>query len=225
MAANPYTVPALPVTITAANNVINVYYVKDESQTKELSYTVEYYLDGVFKETQTVTKTVWINAVVLAVDTLDANRYVGYVLDSTVPAVWPTVTAAGSVFKAYYAKENTDETITLTNISWNNGNGNGNGGGINQFSVNGTTLKSNTNYMTPANFDGAIKKAPQNGVTAIYTVDDIVTKNSGYEKVYYVRVALFDSMNGIWKVYAGTATVDNPGGNNNNQQAVLTRIF
>ncbi|MDR0492997.1 MAG: VWA domain-containing protein, partial [Nitrososphaerota archaeon] len=53
----------LPLIISAnvADNVIKVFYVKDDSQTKELSYEVAYYLDGVFKETVTVTKTVWIN--------------------------------------------------------------------------------------------------------------------------------------------------------------------
>ena len=36
----------LPLTIGVENNIINVYYVTDENQTKELSYTVEYYKDG-----------------------------------------------------------------------------------------------------------------------------------------------------------------------------------
>jgi hypothetical protein len=45
------------------------------------------------------------------------------------------------------------------------------------------------------------------------------------QEVYYIRVALFDSATGVWKIYDGTASVNNPGGNNKDQQVVLTRIF
>ena len=123
--------------------------------------------------------------------------------------------------------ENKDtEKITLTGLSWNNGNGNGNGEGINRFTVNGITLKNNKNYVTPANFDVLVTKAPgKNDETAIYTVTErTVTDNNGkYVKVYDIKVALYND--GAWKGYGGTITVDNPGGNNANQQVDLERIF
>jgi len=118
------------------------------------------------------------------------------------------------------------ETITLTGLSWNNGNGNGNGAGINQFTVNGITLKNNKNHVTPANFEILIKRTPgRNDVTAIYTVTErtVSLSNGKYQKVYDIKVALYG--NGSWKGYRGTITVDNPGGNNKNQQVVLERYF
>jgi hypothetical protein len=118
------------------------------------------------------------------------------------------------------------EKLTLSGLSWNNGNGNGNGGEINQFTVNGVTLKNNKNYITPANFETTITKAPsKNGATAIYTVTEKTTTNSNgtYVKVYDIKVALYQD--DAWKGYSGTISVDNPGGNNKNQQTDLTRTF
>ena len=115
----------------------------------------------------------------------------------------------------------TVETITLSALNWNNGNG----AGINSFDVNGVTLKHNKNYTLPANFDAIIAKTPdKNDNTAIFTVTErTVTNNGKYEKVYDVRVALYED--GQWKVYGGTITVDNPGGNNKNQKIELERIL
>ncbi|MDR0373311.1 MAG: hypothetical protein LBI79_07145 [Nitrososphaerota archaeon] len=142
---------------------------------------------------------------------------------TVLPTRCPICGASGDTFVIYSA----DEKITLTGLNWNNGNGNGNGGGINQFSVNGVTLKSNKNYVTPANFDVTIAKTSlgKNDNTEIYTVTDItVTSNDGtFVKVYDIKVALYQ--NGTWKGYSGSITVDNPGGNNKNQQTDLTRIF
>ncbi|MCL2135685.1 MAG: hypothetical protein FWH37_09125 [Candidatus Bathyarchaeota archaeon] len=118
------------------------------------------------------------------------------------------------------------ETITITSINWNNGNGNGNDGGINQLTVDGVTLKSNKNYVEPTNFDTAIEKTilDINCITAIYTVTEKTVNNDNgiYEKVYGVKVALFED--GTWKVYEGQITVDNHGGNNKTQQAELLKI-
>ena len=118
------------------------------------------------------------------------------------------------------------ETITLTKLNWKNGNGCGNGAGINSFKVDGITLKNNKNYVTPAQFDVLVTKAPcKNGETAIYTVTErtVTDANGKYRKVYDVKVALYK--NGVWKGYGGVITVDNPGGNNANQQIELERIF
>ena len=51
---------AIPATI-AGGGEIKVYYVKDESQTKTLSYTVEYYQDGTMESEDEITAVVWIN--------------------------------------------------------------------------------------------------------------------------------------------------------------------
>ena len=114
------------------------------------------------------------------------------------------------------------EMITLTNLSWNNGNN----GGINSFTVNGIKLKNGKNYVPPASFNALIAKTPgKNDETAIYTVTErTVSQNNGkYLKVYDVKVALYAG--GIWKGYSGTISVDNPGGNNANQQVDLKRYF
>ena len=51
-------VETLPLTITTGENKIKVFYVTDDSQTKELSYTVEYYKDGVLEDTDVEKMTV-----------------------------------------------------------------------------------------------------------------------------------------------------------------------
>ena len=70
----------LPLTITEneETNVIKVYYIKDESQTKDLSYTVEYYKDDVKVEEETVTETVWVNEKdeLKVTTTIDNNKYI-----------------------------------------------------------------------------------------------------------------------------------------------------
>ena len=114
------------------------------------------------------------------------------------------------------------EIITLTKLSWNNGNN----GGINSFTVNGISLKNGKNYVPPANFDALVTKTPgKNDETAIYTVTErTISENNGkYLKVYDLKVALY--IGGVWKGYCGTISVDNPGGNNANQQVDLERYF
>ena len=103
----------LPLTITtdASKNVIKVYYVKDSSQTKNVTYTVKYFKDGaeVTADKQTETKTVWVNAPSelevnkTAINTTD--KYVGYKLDSAATGEIPTVVADGTVINVYYVKD------------------------------------------------------------------------------------------------------------------------
>ena len=114
------------------------------------------------------------------------------------------------------------EKITLTELCWNNGTC----GGINRFTVNGITLKSSKNYVLPTCFDVLITKTPgKKDETAIYTVIERIVKQSNgcYIKIYEIKVALYSD--GVWKVYSGAITVDNKGGNNNNQQIDLERIL
>ena len=132
-------------TVVADGTVINVYYVKDELQTKEVTYTVKYFRDGVevTADKQTVTKRIWINAPLevevnkTAINTTD--KYVGYKLDSAATGEIPAVVASGTVINVYYVKdasqtkdvtytikyykdgeEQTEDTITVTKKVWVN---------------------------------------------------------------------------------------------------------
>ena len=107
----------LPLTIGVENNIINVYYVTDNTQTKELSYTVEYYKDGkkVENDTQKVTET----KQVLESDTLTVkkgeinvtNKYVGYKFEKTNPETIPNSIEDKGVIKVYYVKDMFEYTI------------------------------------------------------------------------------------------------------------------
>ena len=132
-------------TVVADGTVINVYYVKDELQTKEVTYTVKYFKDGVevTADKQTVTKRIWINDPLevevnkTAINTTD--KYVGYKLDSAATGEIPAVVASGTVINVYYVKdasqtkdvtytikyykdgeEQTEDTITVTKKVWVN---------------------------------------------------------------------------------------------------------
>ena len=133
------------------------------------------------------------------------------------------------------------EITVASGLNWNNGtvnNGNGaNGGGLIQFTVDGFTFKNNKNYVTPANFAAAIATNNKPSNTDIYTVTERATSKLGdkkadkytapitgkYTKIYYVQVAMY--RNGEWKIYEGTITVDNPGGNNDKQKVDIFRIY
>ena len=102
------TEPAeLPETIKNGGT-IKVYYVKDDSQTKELSYTVEYYKDDVKDEdaTKIVSQKVWINdpdtLTVNAAEIAPKDKYVGYELEKTEPAELPETIKNGGTIKVYY---------------------------------------------------------------------------------------------------------------------------
>ena len=107
----------LPLTIGVENNIINVYYVTDNTQTKELSYTVEYYKDGkkVDNDTQVVKQT----KQVLESDTLTVkkseinvtNKYVGYKFEKTNPETIPNSINDKGVIKVYYVKDMFEYTI------------------------------------------------------------------------------------------------------------------
>ena len=115
-----------PATVPATINdkgVIKVYYVKDASQTKTLSYTVEYYKDGVLAATDTETATVWVNNP----DTLTVNKskinttdkFYGYEFEKTVPAEIPTSVVTGAVIKVFYKASNASLTVTKTVLNNN----------------------------------------------------------------------------------------------------------
>ena len=90
------------------DGTIKVYYVKDDSQTKELSYTVEYYKDDVKDEdaTKIVSQKVWINdpdtLTVNAAEIAPKDKYVGYELEKTEPAEIPETIENKGTIKVYY---------------------------------------------------------------------------------------------------------------------------
>ena len=105
----------LPATVSDGDTIY-VIYVKDDSQTKTLSYTVEYYKDNVLAETDTVTETVWINDTEVPVDESKintTNKYEGYTFDKTDPATIPATIENDGVIKVYYTK---DKVYTITII-------------------------------------------------------------------------------------------------------------
>ena len=107
----------LPLTIGVENNIINVYYVTDNTQTKELSYTVEYYKDG--KKVENDTQVVKQTKQVLESDTLTVkkseinvtNKYVGYKFEKTNPETIPNSINDKGVIKVYYVKDMFEYTI------------------------------------------------------------------------------------------------------------------
>lgn len=96
---------------SSEENVIKVYYVTDENQTKELSYTVEYYKDG--KKVENDTQVVKQTKQVLESDTLTVkkseinvtNKYVGYKFVKTNPELIPEVIKNKGVIDVYYEKD------------------------------------------------------------------------------------------------------------------------
>ena len=115
------------------------------------------------------------------------------------------------------------EKITLTGLCWAYGIC----GGINSFTVEGITLQSSKNYVMPGFFDMMVKMSPTctYSATAIYTVIErmVCVDNHKYVKVYDLKVAFY--IDGVWKVYGGAITVDNPFGSHMVQQVDLERIF
>ena len=106
-------VEGLPLTIATdeSKNVIRVYYVKDESQKKNVTYTVKYFKDGteVTEDQQTKTDTVWVNASSnMTVDKTAINttdKYVGYKLDTSATGTIPDTVTDGDVINVYYVKD------------------------------------------------------------------------------------------------------------------------
>ncbi|MCM1561091.1 MAG: InlB B-repeat-containing protein [Butyrivibrio sp.] len=100
------------ITIDVDDNVVNFYYTRDESQTKDLSYTVEYYKDNVKTDTVKDTQTVQV----LQPDTLPvthtapSNKYDGYKLekikvnDGEAQDTMPITVTNGDVIRVYYVK-------------------------------------------------------------------------------------------------------------------------
>ena len=112
-------VEGIPLTITEdeSTNLIKVYYIIDDENTIEISYTVEYYRDNtlVASDTQTETATVQVlQPYVLTVDKTKintTNKYIGYVFDKTEPAEIPDTINDGDTIKVYYKKGTFNYTV------------------------------------------------------------------------------------------------------------------
>lgn len=148
--------------------VIELYYVIDENNTKNLSYTVEYYKDGniVSGDTQTVSTTVQVlQPDTLTVDKTQINtvdKYYGYRLEKTEPTTIPDTVNNGDVIKVYYVKGNYEYKV--------------------QYYYNGKLVDSQTEtYTVP--FETEVytftKKPVYNGVT--YKQYDVKTSSSNKE--------------------------------------------
>ena len=102
------TEPAEVPAVIENGATITVNYGVDESQTKTLSYTVNYYKDGEFVENISVEQTVQVlqpdTLTVQPVDT-SADRYEGFTFDYTSPAEIPAVIAHEGEINVYYATD------------------------------------------------------------------------------------------------------------------------
>ncbi|RGZ88065.1 hypothetical protein, partial [Eubacterium sp. AM46-8] len=110
---DPATIPAT----IADNGVIKVYYVRDDGQKKTVSYTVEYYKDGVKDDskTETFTNNIWVNATQQQVKLSEINTTdkfgAGYKFEKTDPATIPSTIADKGVIKVYYVADTFDYSV------------------------------------------------------------------------------------------------------------------
>ena len=110
--------PANPTISSDGDNVVSVLYVEDETATKVLSYTVEYYKDDVKVEgdTQTVTEEIWIGSSqnTLTVNKAEINitdKYDGFAFDYTDPDTIPDTIENDGIIKVYYATDTNGNDI------------------------------------------------------------------------------------------------------------------
>ncbi|MEM1484289.1 InlB B-repeat-containing protein, partial [Oscillospiraceae bacterium PP1C4] len=100
-----------PANVTLSGLKITVKNAKDDTQTKNLSYTVNYYKDNniVSGDDVTITKDVWVNSTVLPVAAGDfstaSDKYTGYRFDHTDPAIIPDSIAGDGVINVYYVED------------------------------------------------------------------------------------------------------------------------
>ena len=85
--------------------IIRIEYVLDDTQTKELSYTVEYYKDGYLVEQETKSEVIQVlgpNTLLVDLDVTNlGSKYEGYRLEKTEPETIPNVVEDGTVIKVF----------------------------------------------------------------------------------------------------------------------------
>ena len=141
-----YSTMDVPAKLGERNNVIKVYYVKDEEQTQPTNYVVKHVVNGVeqTKDTKTYTGTAWINEtdpkIEVEAGSVDPKTYTGYKYASTSPNVKAGESVnSGTVITLTYVKdesqtqptnyvvkhvvngvEQTKDTKTYTGTAWIN---------------------------------------------------------------------------------------------------------
>ncbi|RGC06390.1 doubled motif LPXTG anchor domain-containing protein, partial [Enterocloster citroniae] len=100
---DPETLPEM----IAKDGVIKVNYVKDDSQTKTISYTVEHWVVGeqTARDTETVSETKWVNEPdTLTVQEITHKSYSGYRFGNYNPEQLPETIAKDGIIKVNYVK-------------------------------------------------------------------------------------------------------------------------
>ncbi len=115
-------------TITAGDVVadkteIEVTYVKDDTQTKDIHYSVEHKIDGTVQDIDSETITVWVNATEGTPNIIKVKTYTGYKVDQASLDAVPTVVIEGTVITINYVKDDTQtKEIKYTVEHWLEGN-------------------------------------------------------------------------------------------------------
>ena len=102
----------------------NVYYVKDNTQTKTLSYTVKHMVGGEQKFSHTYTEDVWINApdtIKIQDGSLAQKTYKGYKFDNMDPATVGESVASGTIITLTYVKDNDQTQDTQYTVKYYKG--------------------------------------------------------------------------------------------------------
>ena len=178
--------------------VIEVYYEKDDSQRKDLSYTVKYYKDGVLqeKDTQVITKKVQV----LEPDTLEVdknsintvNKYDGYKFDKTNPEEIPTIIENNGVIEVYYVKDEFSYTVEYYYDGTIDDSKTETAKALFESVINNYQDKNKTGYKLDKtdNLPLTITSDSKKNVIKVYYVKD----NYGYKVEYYYDNQLDDSM-------------------------------
>ena len=196
-------VETIPMSITenAVNNVIRVYYVTDESQTKELYYTVEYYKDGikVDSDTEVESETVQLledNKLAVRVTNINmTNKYIGYKFEKVEPETIPTEVDTGSVIRVYYVKDTFGYTVEYYFNNIKDDSLTENETAIFEEVVNTYTDKVKAGYkLDTVNVPLTITENTANNVIKVYYItDDAQTKELSYTVEYYKDGVIADT--------------------------------
>ena len=93
---------------------VKLYYEKDVNQTKELSYQIQYYIDGTLKETKVISKQIWVNdpnkIEVTPIENYE-DKYVGCTFIKTNYSAIPKVVSADETIKLYYETKEYDYQV------------------------------------------------------------------------------------------------------------------
>ena len=166
--------PELPTSESkvTADAVYTANFVKDASQTKKLSYTVEYYKDNEKVETVTEQVEVWVNDTEMLVDRAKINvtdKYTGYKFEKTEPTEIPTTIADGGVIKVYY--------VTNTYKVSYDANG-GENAPAEQTKIHDVELKLSNSKPTREGYTFIEWNTKEDGTGESYTLGATYTENS-----------------------------------------------